>query len=79
MKDESISGVLARNGLEQNDADMAANERPTSPALVLVMATVARLLEALDADMAPSSDEWSDPSCNTKFHDARAILAEVLR
>lgn len=80
---EVLDSVLRRNGLSEEDVATARfvvqpNSSPRSSA-ARILGAVAQLLDNLDAEMAPGSDEWADPGCNTNFHDARALLAEVLK
>lgn len=75
-----IAEVLKRNGLNNADVHSADCGGGMSVVITKALEVVAELLDALDAEMSPACDpEWGDPSCNTNFHDARAILAEILR
>lgn len=85
MKNETISEVLARNGLTDRDfrvtRDLVPSLAPPPPGWVnmpgprRVLETVARLLEVVDHAVPWNINSKAD----TALRDARAVLAEVLR
>lgn len=82
--DNPVEKLLARQKLASGDlasARVSAWEvRRENSGNRRVLEALARLLDTLNDEMAPSmGDEWSDPACNTNFWDARALLAEILR